>query len=404
MSGDGISGNKGEWSEFYVFLKALGDGRIYGADGNIERKPNVYLDVNRVIRHDGGRDLVFVRVPEKELVRVLRDGEEYTTVVIPLIVNHYRRLFQEIVAGKNSFAIPEAEEFMRSLGCTSLKAPSRDKTDITIEVHEPRTGMDLVQGFSIKSMLGHPSTLVNASGATNFVYSLDGGMTDDIAKEANACLDSGSGKKVLDLLNVLERHGITLRFVDTDDRTLFNNLTLIDTSMPELVGEMLKLYYSGKATTVSEQIGLLNARNPLRYRNPGDVPYYEYKIKKLLVSYALGMQSAKPWSGTEDANGGYIVVKRDGDVLCYHIFDRGSFEDYLIRNTKFDTPSVSRHGFARIYRQDGEYRLKLNMQIRFVRRRTESAFQSFGLRADLETNAHGISSTRLGIIIRELVD
>ncbi len=366
MSEDGISGNKGEWSEFYVFLKALGDGRIYGADGDIERKPDVYLDVNRVIRHDAGRDLVFVRVPEEDLVKVLRDGDEYTTVIIPAIVDHYRRLFLEITRGKNSFGIPEAEEFMHTLGCTTLKAPSNDKTDITIEVHEPKTGMDLIQGFSIKSMLGSPSTLVNASRATNFIYSLDGGMTEDIAKEANACLDSGSGRKVADVLDVLSKNGITLRFVDTDDRALFNNLTLIDSSMPELVGEMLKLYYSGKASAISEQIGYLNAKNPLRYRNPGAVPYYEYKIKKLLVSYALGMQSSKPWTGMEDANGGYIIVKKDGDVLCYHIFDRGSFEDYLIRNTKFDTPSVSRHGFARIYREDGEYRLKLNMQIRFV--------------------------------------
>ena len=74
-----------------------------------------------------------------------------------------------IRSGKNSFSIPETEKFMRSIGCTTLKAPSNDKTDITIEIHEPKTGMDLIQGFSIKSMLGHPSTLVNASGSTNFV-------------------------------------------------------------------------------------------------------------------------------------------------------------------------------------------------------------------------------------------
>lgn len=361
-----ISGNKGEWSELYVLLKALGDGRIYGADGNVKRKPDVYLDVNRVIRHDDGRNLVFVRVPERELVQVLRDGEEFTTVVIPAIIEQYGRLFMAIRSGKNSFAIPDTEKFMRSIGCTTLKAPSDDKTDITIEIHEPKTGMDLIQGFSIKSMLGNPSTLVNASGSTNFVYSLDGGMTESIVEKANEYRNGESKTKVIDMLTYLKNQGITLRFADTDKRTLFNNLTLIDSSMPELVGEMLILYYQEGIAKISDQIDRLNRKNPLKFRNPDEVPYYEYKIKKLLVSYALGMQSAKPWLGTEDANGGYIIVREDGDVLCYHIFDRGSFEDYLVRNTKFDTPSVNRHGFAEVYRENGEYRLKLNMQIRFT--------------------------------------
>ena len=361
-----LSGNKGEWSEFYVFLKALGDGRIYGADGNIKRKPDVYLDVNRVLRHDDGKELVFVRVPERELVQVLKNGNEYTSVVIPTIVDQYRRLFLEILRGKNSFSIPETEKFMRSIGCTTIKAPSNDKTDITIEIHEPKTGMDLMQGFSIKSMLGHPSTLVNASGSTNFVYYLDGGMTEEIAEKANGYRNSDSKTKVIDMLTYLKNQGISLRFVDTDKRTLYNNLTLVDSSMPELVGEMLVLYYRDGISKISEQIDRLNKKNPLNFRNPDEVPYYEYKIKKLLVSYALGMQSATPWMGVEDANGGYIIVKEDGDVLCYHIFDRGSFEDYLVRNTKFDTPSIDRHGFAYVYRENGEYRLKLNMQIRFT--------------------------------------
>ena len=366
MAGGCISGNKGEWSEFYVLLKALGDGRIYGADGNIKRKPNVYLDINRVIRHDDGKELVFIRVPERELVQVLRNGEEYTTVVIPALIDQYRKLYLEIVKGKNSFSIPNTEEFMRSIGCTTLKAPSNDKTDITIEIHEPKTGMDLVQGFSIKSMLGNPSTLVNASGSTNFVYSLDGAMTENIADKANEYRNSESKTKVIDMLTYLKNQGISLKFIDTDKKTLFNNLTLIDSSMPELVGEMLKLYYQEGISRISEQIDILNKRNPLKFRNPNEIPYYEYKIKKLLVSYALGMQSAKPWMGVEDANGGYIIVKKDGDVLCYHIFDRGSFEDYLIKNTKFDTPSIDRHEFAYVYHGDGEYNIKLNMQIRFI--------------------------------------
>ena len=33
-----ITGNKGEWSELYVFLRLLGDGGIYGADDSAAGK------------------------------------------------------------------------------------------------------------------------------------------------------------------------------------------------------------------------------------------------------------------------------------------------------------------------------------------------------------------------------
>ena len=34
---DRMSGNKGEWSELYAFLKLLADGRVYAADEKVEK-------------------------------------------------------------------------------------------------------------------------------------------------------------------------------------------------------------------------------------------------------------------------------------------------------------------------------------------------------------------------------
>ena len=47
-------------------------------------------------------------------------------------------------------------------------------------VHDIMVGRDDTFGFSIKSQLGSPSTLFNASGATNFTYKLSGHrLTED---------------------------------------------------------------------------------------------------------------------------------------------------------------------------------------------------------------------------------
>ena len=112
-----------------------------------------------------------------------------------------------------------------------------------------------------------------------------------------------------------------------------------------------------------EQISILN---PLNFDNQHSHAFYEYKIKRFLTDVALGMMPSKVWSGQYDATGGYLVVKENGDVLCYHIYNRNQFEDYLYENTKLETASSTRHEFGTIYKTEkGLLRFKLNLQIRF---------------------------------------
>lgn len=94
---------------------------------------------------------------------------------------------------------------------------------------------------------------------------------------------------------------------------------------------------------------------------------YAYKIKQFLLAFALGMTVSSPWDGSFNANGGYIVVKEDGDVVCYHFFDRNDLEQYLFNNTKFDTPSTARHEFGVVYKVKDSYFIKLNLQVRFIK-------------------------------------
>jgi type II restriction enzyme len=77
------------------------------------------------------------------------------------------------------------------------------------------------------------------------------------------------------------------------------------------------------------------------------------------------MMPTSVWSGIYDATGGYLIVKEDGDVLCYHIYNRNAFEDYLYKNTKFETASSTRHDFGKIYENADKLYFKLNLQIRF---------------------------------------
>ena len=77
------------------------------------------------------------------------------------------------------------------------------------------------------------------------------------------------------------------------------------------------------------------------------------------------MKHATFWVVLVEATGGYIVVTRDGNVLAYHIYNRNYFEEYLLKNTKYETASTSRHEFGEVYTDNGEDFIKLNLQVRF---------------------------------------
>jgi len=90
---------------------------------------------------------------------------------------------------------------MNDLKCEQVKASSGKKVDLTIVLHDKKSPEFPELGFSIKSMLGSPATLLNASGATNFVYRLttdnESADTDEISSVREAAKYAyGNGKQL----------------------------------------------------------------------------------------------------------------------------------------------------------------------------------------------------------------
>ena len=46
--------NRGDWSEAYVFLKLLAEGRIYSGDEDLNKIVTVYMDILKIIRKNKG--------------------------------------------------------------------------------------------------------------------------------------------------------------------------------------------------------------------------------------------------------------------------------------------------------------------------------------------------------------
>ena len=119
-------------------------------------------------------------------------------------------------------------------------------------------------------------------------------------------------------------------FLNTLENDIFkNNLVLIDSLLPNIVAEIIKTFFTTTLSSIKDLTESINKSNPLNYDTQFAHTFYDYKIKRFLTDVALGMTPSKVWTGIYDATGGYLIVKENGDVLCYHIYNRNQFEDYF---------------------------------------------------------------------------
>lgn len=263
-----------------------------------------------------------------------------------------------------TFSIPEIENFINSYNSHSIKAKSSIKSDIKVVIHDQRTRTNPDLGFSIKSQLGGASTLLNAGKTTNFIYQISNLHLSQNQIEQINNIDSRS--EIKDRIEKIKEYNGNLHFIKTESTVFQNNLVLIDSALPKIISEILLLFFTSNHSKITALVTEISQKNPLAYDLENNHPFYIYKIKRFLTDIALGMMPSKVWTGELDATGGYLVVKSDGDVLCYHIYNRNEFEHYLFTNTKLETASSSRHEFGKIYEQDGQFYFKLNLQIRFL--------------------------------------
>lgn len=304
------------------------------------------------------------RLHDKNVVIETPLGDVLLRIPASDFLTEAKNLLERINLNSGVFSVPETEEFMQRIYCSSLKAKSSDKTDIRIILHDQRTKINTEMGFSIKSQLGGDSTLLNASKATNFTFKVKGAdLTKGEIDEINTL--NPNRFKVIKRYEAIKSKGCFLTFDKVDSPVFNNNLILLDSDLPEIIANLLLEQLNSGVSDIKMLTERISKLNPLGYDTDQRSPYYEYKIKHLLTSVALGMMPGSAWNGKVQANGGYLVVKHDGEILCYHFYDKNRFEDYLFANTYLERASTSRHGYAVIVKEpDKSLSFKVNFQVR----------------------------------------
>lgn len=359
-----IKANKGEWSEFYAFLKILSDKRLSAADKNLDIVPEKFFVFRKVFRDEKGQEPKVFDITGEEILICDTEGNLLKTVPTKHISDKTLKVFNRIKSeDSTTFEISEAQNLLEELLCTVIKADNSSKADIEAEIYDRISDTIAPLGFSVKSIVGEASTLLNAGKTTNFIYKIKG-LDPNIINPINS-IETRS--KVQDRIKAIVDNGGKFEFKVLARKEFESNLKKIDTVFPEFMAQMVLDFFSSKSSRVSDLVKNLSENEELR--NKYDLSYsdYEFKVKNFLHSIALGMVPSKVWDGFTKAHGGYIVVRNDGVVVCYHLYNRDEFLSYLYENTKFESASTSRHGYGSLYNENGETLFNLNLQIRFLK-------------------------------------
>ncbi len=351
--------NKGEWTELLVFVKLLAEQKIHLSDAQLNQMES-YFDVKKVTTRN--LDLDFFIVDSTTVLAKSDDSSNSIDISEILSSENLSNLTNVISNGKGAFAIPEFEIIQNKLGFNVIKGgSSNQKSDVVLDIENAEIKKDS-EGFGIKSYLGSKPTLLNASGNTNFIFEV---KNFDVRKidEVN---EINTRQKLKDRLQYIEEFGGKLEYIGAERSSMEYNLKISDSSMPEIVGELLLAFYKKRISKISSIVEDIHEQGSLnKLVNYGEIGVLEIKIKKLLIDILLGFFAGKKWDGEYLANGA-IVMKKTGEMVGFHIIDMKTLKQYLYENIKLDTPSTTRHRFGKLYKEkNGKLYFKLNLQMRF---------------------------------------
>lgn len=378
--------NRGEYAELYVLFHLLGTGKLFSADEKLNKNTDSFLEILTILREEVQKQVKTYNISTEESCVYIRDNDDklISQISIDDFCKNAELLFQTIQEGKGkSFDLDYVTKtFMEKCSINKPKHPNITsgfvlskygvKSDIVIKIRDFSTSLTSIQGFSIKSSFHNPATLFNASYGSNFVYRIKN--CDDNKMNTINKLNTTKGKKdkVKRAKYIKENH-LDLELIGTkriqNEELFFDNLVMIRPDLLNVLDECIKIHYfdRSKKCKICDICDKICKTNPLSVKHPEY--YYPKVIKDFLYASFAGVTSTDVWNGLFTVNGGYIVVKKDGEVLVIHSGDTEVLRTFLFKNTKIDRPDASddRCNYAFVYKENTDYFIDLNFQIRFIR-------------------------------------
>jgi len=420
-------GNIGDHSEFLAFATIIADGYLELTDPTGEI-PKGRLEIIEVSREAPGERAKAKKGQLGELLRRAYYSEGGNIYVKPEASGVASRLCavadvaslvsalraelvgwstskakrdrKESAAGESDHAqdlqSDNANNLIVLLQTSGLKAPATSKSDLYLTFKQPN-GARVTQGFSVKSLMGANSCLINHSGATLITYEIvnctkrhaeevESQYVTQSSGDAYGTDRSGRQPKLgpATIIPALAADaGVQVKFSSVPHEVFRENLMSIDTHFPEMLAEVLYQRFLTEKSSPSDLVGLpacVAMMQRIGHPPQRASRVLELRIKDLFKKYAQGMNTAEPWGDSTEVKGGWVLVIKDGRVTGYCFEDDDEFRNYLFESTYFDTPDVKRVPkekreigayVGRAYEKDGRTFLDLSLIVKFRKRPVE---------------------------------
>ena len=361
--------NKGEWSEAYAFVKLIGEGMVFGSDEDLNKIPDKLYPILKVFK-DEIKKYYETNADEGIVNMVNYEGDIIASFESSKFIDIADKSLDIIThAEGRSFEVPIMKNFLNDIGIINFKSSSVKKEDIKMELFDRILDKSEILTFSIKSEIGSKPTLLNASGLTNFTFEVEG-MSDDEFEYLNSINKEFNRKwlkiKFHKIFEGVVNGNYKIKLFDDKNNVLYQNLRLIDSNLPQMLAFMLFYFYSHeKSTDIQLLTDKLIEFNPLKLGDDEKDIFYKKKISEFIEAVTFGMMPNIKWNGNYEITGGLLTVKKDGEIVCHHIFyDNIALKNYLFKNTKLESPSTTRHEYGQLFKEDDKILFKLNLQLR----------------------------------------
>lgn len=411
-----IKGNRGEWGEFYTFLRLIKDG-VMIEHGDESKKIHYVSDVillnpnrikfkfrpKKIETRNKEENIIHGPIPEHD--DEIKEGKVYIFNENELggfnekpVGEFDKQIFIEACDGlgesliehkksRGTFSLDKnhpAMILLTKLNVENIKADSLSKADITVthaHIENEETKLD-TRNYSIKSSLGSHATLFNAGKNSNVVYKIlpiekDGKPFNEELEQKFNSINLTKNKKgsdetkespnIKERMKFLAEEGYELVYSHIPNNTFKENIEKCFKGAEMLIQGMLLAYYNPKEGALKSSKLYSFIENQVAYDPLGlkekmtleeRTSHYESLTKNLLLNMAMGMTASTEYKKdelTQLLTGGILLLEEvDSEyrLFCRSIENPLELEDYLLHNTKLETASTSRHDFAKAYYND----------------------------------------------------
>lgn len=366
-----LKGNKQEWAKIYGWFQLMNQLGTNEGNRKLEAKENSFLSLRRMKRilPDGSITLYPLQ-KEWKIVREIKDEENGTHTNEEVIIASDRfaecaAIIRTKIEGNNEeFECDEAETLLEEMGVYDFYAASEEGEDFQALFYDPHNDHEVFHKIRVRSLMDN-LYLIAANRASNFKYDITQvKFSNPETNKINAIGDNETGS--IHRLDEIFRLGGRLKYTTLEGKFFLNALQLIDMQLPKLLSEMVRLFYTTDKLTVRELTEELNAINLFKVKEEviSKSRIYEYKIRQFLYAAACGLKPSKTWRGNGNTHYQLFITKK-GELLGYNPVVKEEFEKFLLENTRLSLANEDKNKFGVIEKENGQWLIKLNMEIRF---------------------------------------